>query len=189
MKRFFQNSSSMRINKLYKLILDMIIFIFTDLLGIHPRIKKKKKKFVEQVFVSLNTPCSQDPGSKVWVGLNWPCPSWARLSWDWLPVYSCSPPRFGEGFTPCMWSVWSSGAAVPPTAHTCTLPHHPPRRLENRKIPENGSWELGARCGQTERLSAGIGRAGEEGPEHSHIKSLRDRSASRFLFFEHFAAH
>lgn len=69
----------------------------------------------------------QDTDSEVWV--------WLGPRRLWLAVYSCSPPLFGEGFTPCLGSVWGCGAAVPPTAHTCTLhtTHHDARRTQDSR--------------------------------------------------------
>lgn len=61
-------------------------------------------------------------------------------------------------------------------------PHHPPRRLENRRFQRMDHGSSGAGCGQTGKLREGISRASERGPEHSHINSLHDRSNSLFFF-------
>lgn len=81
-----------------------------------------------------------------------------------------------------MGSVWSSGAAVPPTAHTCTLPttHHDVRRTEDSR--ERG---MGARGGVWTDGKAKRGNwkgRRAENPEQSYINSLHDRFTSLVLF-------
>lgn len=81
-----------------------------------------------------------------------------------------------------MGSVWSSGAAVPPTAHTCTLPttHHDVRRTEDSRERGMGARGTGVdrRKGQERELEGQASRA----PEQSYINSLHDRFTSLVLF-------
>lgn len=118
-----------------------------------------------------------DSGSEVVVWAQ----GWAGPSGVWLAVYSCSPPPFGEGFTPCLGSVWSSAAAAPPTVHTCTLhtTHHDARRTQDSR-----EWmeHVSSGCGRTERPGEGMRRPGEPGPPSGDILTICTAAPRQFLF-------